>query len=633
MTTIGPKHHRSPVNGLPSPQVTTQGVPQHDERVAVATLRTQVDPRDLDVFLKARAGEKQKGLAPSLKRLLDAPANAAPTDAVQSVNATIAQAVHELSTIYADGLVTENELVAIGNAQARLRSVLDLASPDVLNMLPRNVRDRLQQTLFEPLAILEAAADRRGDRVFAGVAARDEEALRAKLAEPEPRYALFSPETEARQGRPLVSAARFKAGDLVAVPRSDGRSTLGVVVDRDAEGNLRVEMIDERTNRFALKTVSPQGLLASNPLKIGDYLEVDDKQIWVKGVGRDGRLEAVVKQGPSVTTVGGDAFASIMQQASAQHAHATALEQLPAMQALPEVTRRLARFALDVGPSDAVFGRLSSALLRVLANPGSLGATAHEQAVALTKILRESPEHLHSVCPNFRTERALAGVSSRLVAQGAGAHPLFRMMPGTAAPGFAEHAVTFRHGDKSITLTVVEPQPRPAGFAERSAAGAPGKQLATMHDVVTNLAKLPWETLCELKNVVINPTPSPTDAFWQKEFNDPSHTAFMDVNKLERTVAIYPASGFAQMELSLAHEVGHIVSNARIGRASTPAWKGWDDAQKADNISVSRYAKNNLDEDFSETYSIYTMTKDTPAHAKYRGLMPSRFAFLDRLLA
>ena len=419
--------------------------------------------------------------------------------------------------------------------------------------------------------------------------------------------------------------------DLVAVPRSDGRSTLGVVVDKDAQGQLRVEMIDEATDRFALKTLSAGQLLAANPIKIGDYLEIDDKQIWVKGVGRDGRLEAYVKQpGKEQITVGGDAFASLVQQAQHQHAYATALERLPGMNVVPEVTQRLARYALDVGPSDKVFGRLSLALHAALERPAALGATPKEQADALTTLLRQDPAHLHAVLPNFRTERAPAHVAHDVASQGPGAHPLMRPMAGTAVPGFRELAVTFFHGVQQHTLRVVEPFPPPPPPA--------GKRHATMAEVIYNLAKLPYDALKEVKNVVVNPTSSPDDAFWQREFNDPNHAAYMSADKANRTLSLFPARDFSEMELSLAHEVGHFVGHAKLGNppntkgnGGDPRWTRWDAAQRTDNISVSRYAKNNLDEDFAETYSLYTMSKGTPAHAKYRGLMPNRFAVLDAL--
>ena len=107
----------------------------------------------------------------------------------------------------------------------------------------------------------------------------------------------------------------------------------------------------------------------------------------------------------------------------------------------------------------------------------------------------------------------------------------------------------------------------------------------------------------------------------------------MSADKRARTLSIFPSHNFVEMELSLAHEIGHFVGSDKLGSPSDARWQQWGAAANTDNLSVSRYAKNNLDEDFAETYSLYTMSKDTPAHAKYRGLMPERFALLDRLTA
>lgn len=621
---------RTPVHGDAVAHAKTQGTPQTDEHVAVHKLQTQLDPRDLDLFLKARAGEKQKGVLQSLKRALQgtAPGKEAGVD---DVRATLASAMHTLTNIYADGLVTEGEISALGGARSQMKSVLSLNSPEVMNLLPRSTKERLQETLFDPLMVMYRAANRRFDRLMGVVEVRDGPALRERLKNPEPTYALFNPADTARAGTPMVTASRFKAGDLVAVPRSDGRSSLGVVVEH-LGNQLRVEFLDESSGSFALKTLDQRQILASNPLKIGDYLEVDDKQIWVKGVGADGRLEARMKTAgdPKLSTLGGDAFAHVVSQAAAQHHYATLLESLPGMNELPPVTRRLARFAVDMGPSDKVFGRLSMELLKALQEPDKrLGSTPFEQAIALTKLLREEPKHLHSVIPNFRTDRPVALVSSSASVQGAGAHPLMRPLPGAQVPGHAVQSVTFFHetpaGGVSHTLQIVMPSPPPPA--------PPGKRHADMTEVVFNLAKLPYDSLKEIRNVVVNPTASPDDAYWQKEFNNPNHTAFMSADKRARTLSIFPSHNFVEMELSLAHEVGHFVGSDKLGPPSDARWQQWGNAATTDNLSVSRYAKNNLDEDFAETYSLYTMSKDTPAHAKYRGLMPERFAMLDRLSA
>ncbi|MBI1946355.1 MAG: SpoIIE family protein phosphatase [Deltaproteobacteria bacterium] len=300
---VGPKVP-SPVRGQATPLAVTQGAKQADEIQAEQKLQ-QVDLRDVDRFLAERAQKSQRsGLLPSLLSLLGAKPKGPPQPDARALQGKLADAVATLTRVYADGLVTEAEIGALQHAKARLTSVLELQDPAVLHMLPRDVRERLQVSLFEPAQVLLDAATRRSGRVLQQVAARDEAALQERLAKPEPSYQPFAPSSVAQGGPGPSSLDRYAPGDLVAVPRSDGSLSLGVVTGRDPDG-LRVEVTDAH-GRLALKKLDAGTLAKVNPFKIGDVLDFDGGRAWVTGVGNNGKLAVTVQDARGVRHVGGN---------------------------------------------------------------------------------------------------------------------------------------------------------------------------------------------------------------------------------------------------------------------------------------------------------------------------------------
>lgn len=301
---FGPPKLPSPVRGEQAPLATTVGGKQHAELVAEQKLKG-VDLGDVDVFLAQRAGKTQKqGLMPSLQALLSGKEAPASHEA-QSVQQSVQQAVGTLTAVYADGLVTEAEIAALSRAQSRLSSVLQLADKSVLQMLPRDVRERLETRLFEPLQVLVSAAGRRADRVMAEVAGRDEEALRERLLQPaQPSFTAVSLHAVATGTSPLPSSSsRYGVGDVIGVPRSDGGVSLGVVTGRDPDG-LRVEVLDAH-GHLGLKKLDETSVARANPFKIGDVIDVEGGRAWITGVGPHGKLEATVQDQRGVRRVGG----------------------------------------------------------------------------------------------------------------------------------------------------------------------------------------------------------------------------------------------------------------------------------------------------------------------------------------
>jgi hypothetical protein len=276
----------TPVKGEAAPQAVTPAGVNAREIEASHKVSSPVSVDVLDAFLKARAGKPvvDRGLLPSLSRLLGN--KPAPSSEAVALQKTLGAAVQSLGAIYADGLVTEGELSQLHAARGQLRAVLGLAEPAVLNMLPRDVRERLQNQLLEPLATLEQAATRRADRVFTQVQQRDEGALRERLSQA-PTFRHVDVGGLQRQQIPPFSLARYQPGDFVAVPRSDGSFQKGVVTGNDG-GGLRVEVMDPRTRSLALKTLSAAEVARANPLKIGDYLELPGVKLWVTDAGPGG---------------------------------------------------------------------------------------------------------------------------------------------------------------------------------------------------------------------------------------------------------------------------------------------------------------------------------------------------------
>jgi hypothetical protein len=305
-TATFPERPATPVLGQVVPQAATQAGVKPAEQQAAQKLRAAVSVHDLDAFLQARAGRApaDRGLVPGLMKLLGAKAPAAPpSEQAVELHRRLGEAVTTLGAIYADGLVTEGELTQLQQARGKLRAVLGLAEPAVLDLLPKDVRERVQNQLLEPLAVLDQAATRRADRVFAQVTERDEAALRERLTEA-PVFRHVDTRALLQAGHTPFSLGRYQPGDFVGVPRSDGSVDKGVVVGRDDHPpGLRVEVLDRRSDSLGLKTLSPAEVAQANPLKIGDYLEAPGMKLWVTGVGPGGVTGTVQDARGQVRTV------------------------------------------------------------------------------------------------------------------------------------------------------------------------------------------------------------------------------------------------------------------------------------------------------------------------------------------
>ncbi|HEY4223648.1 MAG TPA: hypothetical protein VGO62_19965, partial [Myxococcota bacterium] len=264
---------------------------------------------DVDAFLQARASVRSRGMLPSLSALLDTTPMHSRAEGTK-LGIEVHESIQALASIYADGRVTEGEMDLLQQSAGRLREVAALFQPQILNMLPRDTRERLQDHVMGPVQTLLDAADRRDHAITEQVTVN----LAWVQSNPEVHeYGFVNLATLAEHGGTVAGFDRYQPGDMIAVPRSDGSTTLGVVretgvVSDGAPGSASVDsklLVAEflaPNGAIATKRLSSRDVVAANPLKIGDCIDTKDGRVWVTGVGdggvrgtleRDGKHESV----------------------------------------------------------------------------------------------------------------------------------------------------------------------------------------------------------------------------------------------------------------------------------------------------------------------------------------------------
>jgi hypothetical protein len=285
----------TPVKGEAAPVIATPAGVSAPEVVAQQAVKA-VAVDVLDAFLSGKvARPSDRGAFPSLARLTQAfGTQAAPSTSTRAaaLSQTLQGVVEGLERIYADGRVTEGELGQLHGLSGQMNAVLGLADPTVLNLLPKAVREKVQNQLLEPLTLLQQAASRRAGRVFDDIDVRDRGALVERLQEPV-SYGAVDVAACQQAGVALSSSRRYRLGDFIAVPRSSGAHQQGVVVGRDDDGKLRVELFDARHASLGVKSLDDAEVARANPLKVGDYLAHNGAELWVTGVSDRGVVGVV----------------------------------------------------------------------------------------------------------------------------------------------------------------------------------------------------------------------------------------------------------------------------------------------------------------------------------------------------
>ncbi len=93
---------------------------------------------------------------------------------------------------------------------------------------------------------------------------------------------------------------RYRAGDLIRVHRSDGDWSLGVVTARATKGRLRILVRSKPDGALSVKELSEESVVSANPLKIGDFIQIDNAPFWVAGLDLDGELLVVTRSSQRV---------------------------------------------------------------------------------------------------------------------------------------------------------------------------------------------------------------------------------------------------------------------------------------------------------------------------------------------
>lgn len=291
----------SPIRGEQAPLISVGADEEKKVQVEELSQLKGLAQGDIDSFAGAlqQLAEPSTGGAPSFFQRIAAPKqprDPAASEAISRRSASIQQkisnAAGELTQIYADGLVTERELMALGRALFGMQSILAMTDERALQMLPRDVRARLEKNLFAPLRTLVQTAGTEKNTLLEQIKNRDEEALREKLNAPVQYHHL-------PKGQDPTGIERYRAGDLIAVHRSDGNASLGVVVENEGD-KLRVAVWTDAG--IGIKEMSPEQVQKHNPMKVGDYVaDHEGYEIWVtglddrgnpigKGRGADGQL-------------------------------------------------------------------------------------------------------------------------------------------------------------------------------------------------------------------------------------------------------------------------------------------------------------------------------------------------------
>ena len=170
------------------------------------------------------------------------------------------------------------------------------------------------------------------------------------------------------------------------------------------------------------------------------------------------------------------------------------------------------------------------------------------------------------------------------------------------------------------------------------------------HEVTAQvLAELPVESLVQIRAVNLNPWPNPDDAQWtvNPDYNPGGGVFESYMSADDGVVTIYPSkynADLKRIEKSLMHETGHTVSEAAFGEIATDAgWDVWREAMANDGISVSRYGKSSVEEDYAESWSLWlavaTRARRTPRDAlrtaraaEVAALIPNRVRVMETLL-
>ncbi len=155
-----------------------------------------------------------------------------------------------------------------------------------------------------------------------------------------------------------------------------------------------------------------------------------------------------------------------------------------------------------------------------------------------------------------------------------------------------------------------------------------------LRSVAKALASAPTDALQLVREVDVNATPNPYDAYWT-QLKGIGVTAGMSAS-VDGVLSVFP-HGLAQSDAVTArnvlHEIGHIWSRKSYGEKVGSGWQPWQSAVAADPAVPSRYGASDPEEDAGDATALYLLTRGSASSARYRALLPRRFAILDAVFA
>jgi hypothetical protein len=139
-----------------------------------------------------------------------------------------------------------------------------------------------------------------------------------------------------------------------------------------------------------------------------------------------------------------------------------------------------------------------------------------------------------------------------------------------------------------------------------------------------------------VKTILLNANTNPDDPHWAVEYKTPDFHSYMTAG-VAGVVTIYPDKKAKAlptqdyMRGTMVHESGHTWSYKNWGTDTAKGkWLEWKKAMTKDKVSVSDYATKSISEDVAETIQIYVTTQGSKRWEEYKGMVPARFAILER---
>ncbi|SAL54482.1 PAAR repeat-containing protein [Caballeronia choica] len=166
---------------------------------------------------------------------------------------------------------------------------------------------------------------------------------------------------------------------------------------------------------------------------------------------------------------------------------------------------------------------------------------------------------------------------------------------------------------------------------------ADGAPMIGQTQLAEALEALPPRHLENIGRITTNASPNPDDIHWQQRYDDASFSSAATAD-IKQGVAFFPwkawkgQSSIPQqyIDSTMLHETGHQMSEALWHEK--PAMKlAYENAIAHDGQAPSRYAEQNINEDFAESANMYWSSKGTPCEAEGRRRYPARYRYFDSI--